>query len=103
MQELLLPKDCANYELDSLCICFRTHLKTIRINRLYGLQRELDAIENMLRSASVLEKLYICSYPCFIRPHLRSAALKELRQQIGSFPRASMHCEIDYENFEVEM
>ncbi|XP_015941621.1 F-box/LRR-repeat protein At3g26922 [Arachis duranensis] len=52
-----MPIDRAN--MDPLPMCFKTHLKTIRIYNCGGLEKELHGIKILLQSATVLKTLHV--------------------------------------------
>ncbi|MED6168715.1 hypothetical protein PIB30_014180 [Stylosanthes scabra] len=90
-----MPIDRAN--MDPIPMCFKTHLKTIKIRDCRGLEEELHGIKILLQSAAVLKKLHV---RCRLYTLDRYSGTKEevntteVYEKIAKFPRASVDCEI---------
>ena len=90
-----VPKFCADYTLDLLPMCFRTRLKTIKVDGFSGDKEELHTIKILLQAASVLDTLYICCYSFDFDSSTKSKRLKKLHKQILRFSKVSTDCEVD--------
>ena len=92
-----VPRYFANHILDPLPMCFRTHLKRIKIDDFCGSERQLHAIKILLQAASVLSTLRIRFHPCHFYIPTKLEKSKKFCKQITSFPRGSTDCVIEFE------
>ncbi|MED6201752.1 hypothetical protein PIB30_098208 [Stylosanthes scabra] len=92
-----MPIDRAN--MDPLPLCFKTHLKTIKIRDCRGLQKELHGIKILLQSAAVLKKLHVrCrlyTFDSYSRTKVE-VNTKEVFEKIAKFPQASVDCDMEF-------
>ncbi|XP_057429637.1 F-box/LRR-repeat protein At3g26922-like [Lotus japonicus] len=90
-----LPLNGEN-NIGPLPVCFRTHLKTIKINNFSGKEEELNAIQFLFQKALVLEEIHIYRNENEFDIDGGPERLDMLMEQIVEFPRVA-DCDIIFE------